>query len=351
MADTPAKSAMRSCAGALALALAVPLLTVGVSDPASGAPAADPAAARTADATTPQSRARVRTSAAGGSCGRPYRATSPWNRPIGRRPAYDARSDWHVQGAFGDQRLSSDPTQYTYPVYSVSARTPRRAVPFSGYFSDVRRGGRHTFGKSSGSVRIPLPDHAREAEGSDGQIILVNRRTGEEWGVWQASRDGAQWRFVNGYHYNTRWSGVPPRGFGSRGAGVTYLAGLVRPCEIRRGRIDHALAFAYDYPTRNHVYPATKSDGSSSDPVDLPEGARLQLDPGLSRRELRGMGCRGACLTIARALQRYGMYVIDKSGRPKIMLEYEGTARWRGRLDQDTVKPLALSRFKLLRLP
>jgi hypothetical protein len=136
--------------------------------------------------------------------------------------------------------------------------------------------------------------------------------------------------------------------FGSRGAGVPYLAGLVRPCEIARGRIDHALAFAYDYPSRRHVFPATKSDGIGSARTDLPEGSRLQLDPTLGADEIGAWGCDGPCLVIARALQRYGMYVIDNAGRPKVMLEYEGTAAWDGRVDDDTVSPIPFSAFRVI---
>jgi len=283
-------------------------------------------------------------------CGPPYRAKSPWNRPIARRAARDPRSDFHIRGAFAGATLSSDPTQYTYPVYTVGRDTPLRSVRLRGYFSHVRNGGRALTNQSGGVVHLPIPDRAAAASGTDAQIIIVNRDTGDEFGVWQARRDSGGWSIENGYRYNTRWSGVPPTRFASRGAGVPYLAGLVRPCEIQRKRIRHALAFAYDFPTPRFVHPATKSDGSSSDPADLPEGARLQLDPSLTRAKLARMGCRGPCLTIARALQRYGMYVIDKSGRPKIMLEYESTAGWRGKLDQKTVAPIPLSRFRVLEL-
>ena len=37
------------------------------------------------------------------------------------------------------------------------------------------------------------------------------------------------------------------------------------------------------------------------------------------------------------------MYVIDNSGRPKVMLEYADTARWRGFVDAETVSPIPLS--------
>jgi hypothetical protein len=43
------------------------------------------------------------------------------------------------------------------------------------------------------------------------------------------------------------------------------------------------------------------------------------------------------------------MYVIDQSGRPKVMLEYEGTAHWGGAVDAATVSPIPLSAFKLVR--
>jgi hypothetical protein len=203
------------------------------------------------------------------------------------------------------------------------------------------------------TVKLPIPARAAPAAGGDAQIVIVDRSTGDEWGAWRVRRAGREWRAENGYHYNVRWSGVPPRAadgmpFGSRGAGVPYLAGLVRPCEIARGRIDHALAFAYDAPSGAHVYPATKSDGSGSGTGALPEGARLQLDPGLSARRIRGWGCRGACLVVARALQRYGMYVIDNSGRPKVLFEFEGTARWRGAIHARTVSPIPLTAFRLL---
>jgi hypothetical protein len=188
------------------------------------------------------------------------------------------------------------------------------------------------------------------ASGSDGQIVVVDRTSGDEWGAWRFDPSGGNAEATNAYHYNTNWSGVPPRTaagepFGSRGAGVPYLAGLVRPCEIARGAIRHALAFAYPYPSSAHVYPATKSDGIG--PRDaLPEGTRLQLDSTLTADNLRARGCDSACLTIARALQRYGMYVIDNGGRPKVMMEYEATANWDGIVTADTVSPIPLADFR-----
>jgi hypothetical protein len=292
-------------------------------------------------------------------CARPYSDSSPWNTPVGKRPVVLEQAQAHVDSIEGP--LTSDPTQYTYPVYEVASDDPPGAVAFEGLFSDVRspstlvRTGPSSPGPKS--VQVPIGDSMESAAGSDAQIIILNPETGDEWGFWQLRKDEAgAFRATNGYHYNTKWSGVPPTSedgetFGSRGAGVPYLAGLVRPCEIERGRIDHALAFAYSFPSSEFVYPATKSDGGSPPGESLPEGTRLQLDPALSDTDLAALGCEGACLTIAQALRRYGMYVIDNSGSSKVILEYEDTAGWDGAVSRETVSPIPLNAFRVVAPP
>jgi hypothetical protein len=273
---------------------------------------------------------------------RPYSDTSPWNTPIPPSASVRPDSAAGIAAIGGPREITSDPTQYTYPVYFVDATTPVQAVQLDGVFSNVRgsltRDRVLRFLTQDPVAQVPLRDEFRAAEGSDGQIIIVNPRTGDEWGFWQLERDGSgRWTASNGYHYNVYWDGVPPRSrngesFGSRGAGVTYFAGLIRPWEVRRGRIAHALAFAFggdsdnDFPSGRSIYPASKSDGSSGDPNSLPEGARLQLDPSLKQKDLRALGCGRVARIMARAMQDYGMYVIDNSGSTKIMVEYSGTA-------------------------
>jgi hypothetical protein len=250
-----------------------------------------------------------------------------------------------------DGRLSSDPDQYSYPVYYVDADTPLVPVTLTGVFSTVTGNG-DTLDRTTGDQvqMLPIPAGAEPSAGADSQIILLDRDTGAEMGLFELFKDASgNWEATNGYRYNTAWSAVPPDGFGSRGAGVPYLTGLVRPCEIARGHIDHALAFAYEDPTPQWVYPATKSDGQSAFP-DMPEGARLQLNPDLTPADIMAMGCTGPCLTIARAMQEYGMYLIDHAGHPKLMLEYRETAGWSAGVDSGTVRPIPTSQLRLLEL-
>ncbi|MFQ5425726.1 MAG: hypothetical protein ACE5EV_01440, partial [Gaiellales bacterium] len=76
-----------------------------------------------------------------GSCLRPYSDTSPWNRPLGVSPAYDVNSKARV-AALGSGPLTSDPTQFTPPVYYADSATPRPRVKVSGWYSNVTRGGK-----------------------------------------------------------------------------------------------------------------------------------------------------------------------------------------------------------------
>jgi hypothetical protein len=314
-----------------------PVATSTATAPTSTAPSP------TATVAAPTATPAPTTSSTG--CQRPYANNSPWNIKIGTSPTYAATSTYNITALGGT--FGSDPTQYTMPVYEVSSSTPLRTVNFSGTFSNVTNNGT-TLTNLKGSVQVPIPAGAAPAAGSDSQIVIWNRQTGDEWGFWKAmpNSDGT-WSATNGYHYNTQWSGVPPTHFASRGAGVPYLTGLIRPCEIAQGRINHAIAFAYDYHTSQFVYPATKSDGSGSGP-DMPEGARLQLDPNLGDAQIQAWGCKGSCLIIAHALQEYGMIIIDKSGHPKIYAEYDGTAHWNGVVTAKTVSTIPYSAFKVL---
>lgn len=279
----------------------------------------------------------------------PYGQDSPWNLRIGPDPDYDRYSRRlleNLRGPFG-----CDPTQYTYPVYDeISPDTPVREIMISGVYSDVTEGGAALELRKDLTVRVPLPDGAEPSRGSDGQLIVTDPATGDEWGFWRFRRRGDGSLVArNGYHYNVNWSGVPPLGFVSRGAGVPYLAGLIRPGEIKAGRIGHALAFGCQDPGGLFVYPATKSDGEKDFPA-LPEGSRLQLDPQLDDSDFEEWGLSPAGKTIARALQEYGMILVDGSGHPKIYVEDHHTADWEGLLRAETVAPIPYSAFRVLSL-
>jgi hypothetical protein len=280
--------------------------------------------------------------AATGDCTPPY--TGVWRTPIPANAAVDAKNAQYIATLTGP--FGSDVSQFTMPVYRIVGSIPLKTMTVSGVYSDVTNNG-NTLTKTKGAIQVPVPVGAKEAAGSDAQIIFWNQSTGDEYGFWQVkmNADGSG-TAVNGYHYNTKWSGVPPTGFGSRGAGVPYLTGLVMPCEITQGHIDHPVALAYQSTSATFVYPATKSDGTVVN--GMPEGAHLQLDPGLTAAQIEAWGCTAACLTMAKAMQQYGLIIIDKAGHPKVYAEYEGTAQWGGVISANTVAKIPYSAFRVL---
>jgi hypothetical protein len=252
--------------------------------------------------------------------------------------------------------LSSNVDQYTIPVYYFDAQTPRRTVHLSGHFSSYDRGDHVRVGHGFAPTvsGIPVPADAVQGAGSDGQIVIWDATSGVEYSFWQFRRDGSgNYRATNGYRYHTTagYHGRFADGNAGRGAGTTYLAGLVRPWEIAQGRIDHALAFAYAKPSASFRFPASKSDGAGVLGSDLPQGARLQLNPALTDADFARWGLTRTARILARALQRYGMFVIDNSGSSKIYLEDRRTAHWPATVNANTVRGIPWSQFRVLARP
>lgn len=237
--------------------------------------------------------------------------------------------------------IGADASQYAPNVYWVSNSTPLVPVKLmKNRFRDAMNDQTLFYGETAGVVWMPLPSDARPAAGSDGQLVVINIDTGEEWGLNKGSVDSqGNWSAGGIYRYHIQNSGIPPEGFGQRGAGIGQLAGIVRRCEVDRERIDHAVTLAYDYPCREevcqqNVWPASippfrKTDGRGEAPFDIPEGARLAIRPEISDQEI-AEACDGikGCIVWALTMQEYGGFIVDNSDHPKTYAEGDATANW-----------------------
>src|SRR5439155_10943245 len=67
--------------------------------------------------------------------------------------------------------------------------------------------------------------------------------------------------------------------------------------------------------------PASKLDDGTEWLMSLPLGARLQLNPALTDADFDKMGLGSTAKIIARAMQTYGMILVDYAGAPKIYVE------------------------------
>lgn len=290
---------------------------------------------------------------------RPYSPSSFWNTLIGNNPEYDPHSAEMIAtiGLHNEGRISAYPNQYSFPVYYADINSPRWDIPCNVYRCTIV-----TLEKIFTVTElsdVPIPELANPAPGTDGQMIIIDKNTFTEYDLWQAQRTADGWSVSNGSVYNVLWSGTPQR-YGSRGAGLPYLAGLIRPWEIAQGRIDHVLAFSYPEPAlKRCVYPATKTDGKSNLPYAIPQGAHLQLDPLLTEADFNRMGLSNTGKIIARALQEYGMVLVDTGGRTGIYAEdlesnpYQ-VISWSDpelNLTKTTLDGLLYTSFRVLKLP
>lgn len=175
--------------------------------------------------------------------------------------------------------------------------------------------------------RVPLPASARAAAGTDANVVVVQTATDTAWELWRMRRDAdgtvhARWAGIvhplSGHPGVFRDVPAPGGGWRERwfwgvtAAKLVKLGGLIAASELADGRIDHALAIATPNP-RAGVFaaPAQGTDGDGTAADDLPEGARLRLDPEL---DLDALDLPPLTRTLAQAAQRYGLIVNNRTG-------------------------------------
>jgi hypothetical protein len=191
--------------------------------------------------------------------------------------------------------------QWTVPVYGAATGTALTDVTLT-----------NTWGTGLTRLEgVPMPAGVLPDPAGDGHLTVVQPSTGCAYDLFRARQVGESWAADWANAIATGSSGIYPDGMGTRAAGFSAALGLIWPQEIDRGRIDHALVFAYPYTTSAHVAPATRSDGRTTTAGALPMGARLRLDPAL---DLSTLGLSRTERIVATALQQYGMVLGDTSG-------------------------------------
>ncbi|MBX3025239.1 hypothetical protein KF840_10040 [bacterium] len=197
---------------------------------------------------------------------------------------------------------SPPPTAMNYYSTTAAANDHRWVGP-SGYHP-ATADWRGTFRLPAGACPSPDSDGLMAVFQPDGWVIdiyaAVVLSSGEVVGTmasWIDARgDGTGW-----------WNG-------RRASMLPSFAGLIRAGEIAAGRIPHALALQVppSLLKRQAVWPAYAFDRDSGYSGALPMGALLAIPPDV---DVERLGLSRAGRVIARALQDYGAYVVDRGGR------------------------------------
>ena len=292
-------------------------------------------------------------------CGRFFNARSVWNRPLPADAPPDRDSatmvadlQRQVQAGF-DRNFppTINTVNYSAPVWTVTGDQPRVPVALTG--SRVSYGGAL---KKVLAAGVPIPPGAREAWGGDHHLVVWQPATDTMWELWGAQKTPqgdwtAQWggrmdHVSRSPGYFTDASGILP---GATASSLPLVGGLITRADLARGRIEHALAMAIP-DSREGVWsdPAQRTDGSSTSPTAIPQGARFRLDPTL---DVDALHLPPFTALLAKAAQRYGIYVRDTS--PTVTLYAEdpvtiGSNPWPRAISPSTAE--VLKRFPWDRL-
>jgi hypothetical protein len=277
---------------------------------------------------------------------RPFSDDSPWNQPI---PA-DARVDSDSQALMADFALRGalyiNIRDWSIPVYFVDAdHTPRLEV------YDLRP---DVFGKGfEFPRRIPIPANAVASPpvNGDNHLCIIDQKTHLEWGMWWARKDAkGGWGTGLGAVTDLAGTGVSAPWYAkerqldahrARASGFPLIAGLILVDEVKAGRIDHALVFAYDHcRTGFFVPPASTAQVTvpgTKNSAGIPMGGRIQLDPAW---DVEHSALTRSGKIIARSLQEYGAYCGDFAGANVLFAENspEAVKAWEGLLHSEDLQ-------------
>jgi hypothetical protein len=283
---------------------------------------------------------------------RPYGTTAEWNLSIsaivgrGTHP-----NETYIRDVlwFGNEGPGNSPQtgngvswcnffsrDYTYPVYLSSQATVSANV--SAGDGNYRSG------------QIPWNPSWVIPSGTDGQIIVINEVTGEEFNGFQCSYSSGSNTLsatrVNRVTANADGSGgagdyrTKTSGFRqSRGCGIQYLAMLITPQEIAQGKIYHALSMVMRRSGyRYYSLPATKGERYPGNELDqgIPQGTRFWLD--ISDAEIDSTiaswpsgvptSLRNTMRIVFRAMREYGWVATDQGGDNHIQFQHAASADW-----------------------
>ena len=252
---------------------------------------------------------------------RPFSDDSPWNQKI---PA-DAKTD--PNSAQLIDSLAAAPfyiniDEWSIPVYYVNSDLVPKVNVINSRPGIYGRGF-----KEPNQIPV-LPNFIASppvGENSDNHICIVDTAKMIEWDMWAARKNNdGNWTTGLGAVTDMRSTGVEKPWYAqehefdahrSRAGGFPLSAGLIRPEEIKAGKIEHALVFAYQRGLSEFFIPPASTAQATfmemNNRFGIPMGGRIQLDPSIN---VDTLNLTPACKIIARALQQYGAFNGDYAG-------------------------------------
>jgi hypothetical protein len=302
----------------------------------------------------------VDASATGGTTAPPvggtlFPASAPWYQDVSSA-ALDAQSasvmaGLQARGGWGTGTLRID---FSIEVLGAAASVTPRAFTRTGDFYDP----------DCDFAPVPVPAGGR-LEGESGYactgdgdchlIVLQGAKLFEMWranisgtsfnggclAVWDTTRD--YWKAGAGFSRGDQCTSADA-------AGYPIAPLLFTADEVKSGTLAHAIRFILPNDRirkGEYVHPATHSGAGKGSPTadTVPYGARLRLKASFNLQSLPSEGAR----TVARALQRYGMFLAD-GGNIALTARSDtyGTAKWSGLLAASDLTSIKVADFEMI---
>ncbi len=248
-----------------------------------------------------------------------FSSTSVWNSPLADNAPLDPGSG-PLMASFTalvqrEIREGKGPaintSAFSVPIYTVPVGQPTVRVM-------LRRDSPAAALRAAWSA-VPLPADAQPAAGTDRHLVVWQPSTDKLWEFWhlQHQEDGwhADWggamRNVysgSGIYDASSWPGATPW-WGASASSLSIAGGLITLEDLKQGQINHGLAISLPQIRAGvYTWPAQRTDGKSTNPQTLPEGAHLRLDP---KVDIDALNLPPLTRMIAEAAQRYGFVVRD----------------------------------------
>jgi serine/threonine-protein kinase len=244
-----------------------------------------------------------------------FKAVNPWNTRVDG-VAKSSTSDGIIQwltgaGGWGTGSMRID---FSITLLHADASTPFQAFTTTGDF----------YTPDCDHVPMPVPaGGALEGESGyqctldgDCHLLVVHGPTGKLYEMWRANLSGgtlyggctAVWDLAKAYPANLRGEGCTSADAG----GFPISAMLVTADEVAAGDVPHAVRFILPNARIRggmvYVHPGSHTTGAASGAASAPPyGVRFRLRADYPLASLPSEGAR----TVARAMQRYGMFLAD----------------------------------------
>ncbi|HWD75967.1 MAG TPA: hypothetical protein VG371_12570 [Solirubrobacteraceae bacterium] len=266
----------------------------------------------------------------------PFAPDSIWNLPLRSDAPIAANSTGYDSYLTQSVRTAGswvNTTNCGMPEYWAAPNTPTVSVTLN-----------HPSYEDPALIRawsaVPMPGGAQPASCSDQNFAVLQQQPNgaiKEWEFWKVSKSASgawtaewggamnnvltdrgvasplEWTDPSAPTYSARRSTY---GWNVTASGISMLAGVITNSDLASGHINHALALAIPAAASGKwLWPAQRTDGYSTNPNVLPEGAHLRLNPSVN---ISSLHLTPLVAMIAEAAQRYGIVVRDQTSSSNV---------------------------------